>query len=213
MMNEFVQLDWFALVLVGIGTMLLFGEIMVNMRGIFAILGLISITFYFYTYLPDTATFMMMLVIYFIGLLLIIIDGKFISDGTLAMLGIVAIFISVAITAPNFTAGLYAVIGVIVGAGASFGFIKVLPRRNMWSKIALKDRLTEDKGYSSLSEEYAQLLNKQGVTVTNLRPVGTVSIDNKEYSVISNGQWIKKGTKVIVSDVDGTKILVEKFVE
>src|SRR5699024_9702605 len=119
---------------------------LVNMRGVFAILGLTSITLYFYLYLPDITTFMLMLIIYFIGLSLIIIDGKFISDGTLAMLGIVAIFISVALSAPSITAGLYAVIGVIFGIGLSFVFLKILPRRNMWSKIALKDRLTEAKG-------------------------------------------------------------------
>lgn len=212
-MNEFVQLDWFALILVGLGTMLLLGEILVNMRGIFAVLGLTSITLYFYFYLPDTTTFMTMLIIYFAGLALIIIDGKLISDGTLAMLGIVAIFISVAISAPTFTAGLYAVIGVIIGIGLSFLFLKFLPRRNMWSKIALKDRLTEEQGYSSLSEEYAQLRDKRGKTITDLRPVGTVLINGKEYSVISNGQWIKRDTEVVVVDVDGTKILVKEFVE
>lgn len=212
-MNELIHFDWFALVLVGIGTMLLLGEILVNMRGIFAILGLTSITLYFYFYLPDVTTFMTMLIIYFVGLALIIIDGKFISDGTLAMLGIVAIFISVAISAPTFTAGLYAVIGVVIGIALSFLFLKILPRRHMWEKIALKDRLTEEKGYSSLSEEYAQLKNKRGKTITDLRPVGTVLINNKEYSVISNGQWIKRGTEVIVVDVDGTKILVKEFVE
>lgn len=212
-MSEFIQLDWFALILVGLGTMLLLGEILVNMRGIFAILGLTSITLYFYFYLPDVTTFMTMLIIYFVGLALIIIDGKFISDGTLAMLGIVAIFISVAISAPTFTAGLYAVIGVIIGIGLSFLFLKFLPRRNMWGKIALKDRLTKEKGYSSLSEEYAQLRHKRGKTITDLRPVGTVLINDKEYSVISNGQWIKRDTEVIVVDVDGTKILVKEFVK
>lgn len=212
-MSELVQLDWFVVVLVGIGTMLLLGEILVNMRGIFAVVGFLSITFYFYTYLPDISTFVMMLVVYFIGLMLIIVDGKFISDGTLAMLGIVAILLSVAISAPNFTAGLYAVIGVIIGTASSFLFLKFLPKRNMWSKIALKDRLTEAEGYSSLSEEYASLIDQKGVTMTDLRPVGTVLINEKEYSVISNGQWIKRGTKVIVVDVDGTKILVKELAE
>lgn len=212
-MNEFVQLDWFALILVGLGTMLLLGEILVNMRGIFAIVGLTSIILYFYFYLPDFTTFMTMLIIYFVGLALIIIDGKFISDGTLAVLGIVAIFISVAISAPTFTAGLYAVIGVVVGIGLSFLFLKFLPQRQMWSKIALKDRLTKEAGYSSLSEEYADLQNKRGVTVTDLRPVGTVLINEKEYSVISNGQWITKNTEVIVTEVDGTRILVKEYSE
>src|SRR5699024_411969 len=103
-MSSVIQMDWFVLILVGIGTLLLLGEILVNMRGIFAILGIVSITLYFYLYLPDNATFIMTLIIYFAGLLLILVDGKFISDGTLAVFGFVMIFISVAIAAPTFTA-------------------------------------------------------------------------------------------------------------
>lgn len=212
-MNEWIHLDWFVLVLVGLGTMLLLGEILVKMRGVFALLGLILITLYFYYYLSDPLTVITMLVVYFIGLLLIIIDGKFISDGTLALLGIIALLISVALSAPNFTAGLYAVIGVIFGITISFLFLKIFPRRNMWSKIALTDRLTKEKGYSSLSDEYAQLQNKKGRTITTLRPVGTVIIDGEKYSAMTNGKWIEKGEKIIVIDVDGTKILVEKLSE
>src|SRR5699024_147771 len=175
-MSAVIQMDWFTLILVGIGTLLLLGEILVNMRGISAILGIVSITLYFYFYVPDNSSFIMMLIIYFVGLLLILVDGKFISDGTLAVLGMVMIFISVAISAPTFTAGLYAVIGVIIGIGLSFTLLKIFPHRDMWNKMTLKDRLTADKGYSSLSEEYAQLQGQQGITVTALRPVGSIKI-------------------------------------
>lgn len=212
-MTEFIQMDWFALILVGVGTMLLLGEILVNMRGIFAILGILSIALYFYFYLTDFTTFIIMFIIYLAGLLLVIIDGKLISDGTLALLGIVAMLISVALTAPSFTAGLYAVIGLIIGVALSFLFLKFLPKRNMWSKIALRDRLTKEAGYSSLSEEYAQLVGKKGITKTDLRPVGTVLIEGKEYSVVSNAEWIHRGTGVEVTEVDGTKILVKKINE
>jgi len=212
-MSSVIQMDWFVLILVGIGTLLLLGEILVNMRGIFAILGIVSITLYFYLYLPDNATFIMTLIIYFAGLLLILVDGKFISDGTLAVFGFVMIFISVAIAAPTFTAGLYAVIGVIIGIGLAFALLKILPHRNMWNKMTLKDRLTADKGYSSLSEEYAQLQSQQGITVTALRPVGTIKIADKEYSAVSSGHWINKDVAIIVVDVDGTKILVKELKE
>lgn len=212
-MAAFTQFDWFALILVGIGTMFLIGEILVNMRGIFGILGILSIALYFYFYLTDLSTFILMFIIYLVGLLLVLIDGKLISDGTLAMFGIVAMLISVALTAPTFTAGLYAVIGLVVGIAISFTFLKFLPRRNMWSKITLKDRLTKEAGYSSLSEEYASLLGKKGITKTDLRPVGTVIISGKEYSVISNAEWIHKETEVEVVEVDGTKILVKKITE
>src|SRR5699024_3713984 len=101
-MDAILVSDWIGLILVGFGTLFLLGEILVNMRGIFAILGISLIVFYFYIYLADPSTFTIMLIIYFIGLLLIIIDGKIINDGTLATLGLAGMILSVVLTAPNF---------------------------------------------------------------------------------------------------------------
>lgn len=210
-MEAIMSSDWIGLIFIGLGTLFLLGEILVNMRGVFAVLGIIFTVYYFYTFLTEPSTIVIMLIIYFVGLLLIFIDGKLINDGTLATLGLAGMILSVALTAPNFFAGLYAVIGVILGGALSFTFLKVFKRRNMWSKIALKDRLTKEAGYSSLNEEYVQLVGKKGTTLTDLRPVGTIEIDGKDYSAISNAQWIKKGTVVQVTEVDGTRILVKEI--
>src|SRR5690625_1683860 len=165
-MDVIFQSDWISLFIVGFGTLFLIGEILVNMRGIFALLGISFIVIYFYTYLTDPTSFAIILIIYFVGLLLILIDGKIINDGTLATLGLAGMILSVILTAPNFFAGLYAVIGLIVGAGCSFIFLKIFKPRNMWSKIALKDRLTEEAGYSSINEDYKALVGESGFTLT-----------------------------------------------
>lgn len=210
-MDAILSADWIGFVIVGLGTLFLLGEILVNMRGFFAILGIGFIVFYFYNFLMDPSTFVTMLIIYFVGLLLIIIDGKILNDGTLAILGLAGMILSVVLAAPNLYAGLYAVIGVILGGGLSFTFLKLFKKRNMWNKIMLKDRLTKEEGYSSLNKEYEQLVGKKGLTVTDLRPVGTIVIEDKDYSAISNAQWIKKGTSVQVTQVDGTRILVKEL--
>lgn len=212
-MDFLLEMSWLGFFIVGLGTMFLIGELLVNMRGFFAILGIFFITVYFYAYLNDPANFAILLTIYFVGLILILIDGKILNDGTLAVLGLVGMILSVVIAAPNIYAGLYAVIGIIVGGAISFSFLKIFKRRNMWNKITLKDRLTKEAGYSSLNVEYEDLIHKTGFTITDLRPVGTIRIDDKEFSAISNAQWIEKGTEVKVEKVDGTRILVKKVDE
>lgn len=204
--------DWIGFFILGIGILFLFGEILVNMRGIFAVLGISAIVIYFYNYTVDPTMFTLMLIIFFISLILIVVDGKLINDGTLAVLGLLGIIVSVSLAAPNLYAGLYAVIGVLVGAGSSFAFLKVLPSRNMWAKITLKDRLTDEAGYSSINQGYGSLVGQEGVTLTDFRPVGTLVINGKQYSAVSNGQWIKKDMKVEVKQVDGTRILIAPLV-
>ncbi|MFC4558829.1 NfeD family protein [Virgibacillus kekensis] len=203
-------LDWIGLVLTGFGTLFLIGEILVNTRGLFGLLGIAFITVYFSVYL-EPGSFIIMLIIYFIGLLLIIVDGKLLNDGTLAVIGLACMLVAVAITAPNLYAGMYAVVGVLGGGISSLFFLKVFKKRDMWSKITLVDQLTNEAGYNSMNESYSKLVGREGVTLNNLRPVGTIRIEKKDYSAVSNGQWIPKDTKIKVVQVDGTRILVEKI--
>ncbi|MCT2537575.1 nodulation protein NfeD [Aquibacillus koreensis] len=202
--------DWISFVVVGLGTLFLIGELLVNMRGLFGIIGFGFITFYFLDYL-DPGMFFIMLAIYVIGIILIVIDGKFINDGTLATIGAVCMILSVGLSSPNWVAGLYAVIGVIIGGFASLFFLKVFKRRDMWTKLTLVDQLTGDKGYSTMNHSYSDLVDKEGITLTDMRPVGTVRIKDHDYSAVTNGQWIKKDTLIRVTHVDGTKILVSKI--
>lgn len=207
---ELFVYEWIGFIITGLGTLFLIGEVLINARGIFGLLGIGFMTVYFGAYV-ETSSFIIMLILYFIGLLLIIIDGKIVNDGTLATIGLGIMIIAVALAAPSFAYGLYAVLGVLIGAPSAFLFLKVFKRRQMWTKIALKDQLTSETGYNSMNESYKNLIQKEGITLTNLRPVGVIRIENKDYSAVSNGTWIEKNTKVRVVQVDGTKILVEKL--
>ena len=202
--------DWVGLFIAGFATMFLIGEVLVNMRGFFGILGLGFIIVYFSVYV-EAESLILMLLMYFIGLILIIIDGKLLNDGTLSTIGAFSMILAVALPAPNFVAGVYAVLGVMIGAASSFLFLKVFKRRSMWTKITLKDQLTTEAGYISMNQAYSDLLKKEGTTITDMRPVGTIQIQGKEYSAITNGYWISKGTSIRVVEVDGTKILIEQM--
>ncbi|SEA97106.1 NfeD-like C-terminal, partner-binding [Thalassobacillus cyri] len=204
-----LQNDWVSFLITFFGTLFLIGELLVNARGLFGILGLGFITVFFYSFLSPSM-FILMMLIYLIGLILIIIDGKLINDGTLATIGAVCMIIAVGFSSPNWVAGLYGVIGVILGGASSLFFLKAFKRRDMWSKITLIDQLSTEAGYNTMNETYKSLLNEEGVAQTDMRPVGTVQIKGRDYSAVTNGQWISKGATIMVEAVDGTKILVAK---
>lgn len=206
---DIFSVSWIGFFITGFATLFLIGEILVNMRGLFGLLGIGLIIVYFSVYL-DTSSFIIMTIIYFAGIVLIIIDGKLLNDGTLSTLGLAGMLVSVALAAPDLTSGLYAVAGVLIGGFSSLLFLKMFKHREMWSKLTLKDRLTEEAGYSSMNKDYEQLLGEKGVTLNALRPVGTIEVHEKHYSAISNGQWIGKGQSIRIIQVDGTRILVEQ---
>src|SRR5699024_373605 len=201
-MAELMQLSFMSFIIVGLGTMFLIGEIFVNMRGVFALLGIFLITTIFYVHITDPIMIIIMFIIYIVGLILIVIDGKVLNDGTLTVLGIGSMIVSASITAPNLSSGIYSVIGIIVGALLSLTFLKIFKPRKMWGKIALKDRLTTEAGYTTLTEEYKNLISQSGITLTDMKPTGTVKINEKEYSAVSTGNLIKKDKKIKVISVD-----------
>ncbi|GAA0296026.1 membrane-bound ClpP family serine protease [Gracilibacillus halotolerans] len=202
--------DWMSMLVVGFATLFLIGEVLVNARGIFAILGIGFITIFFSSFL-DTGMFFIMILVYIIGILFIVIDGKLLNDGTLSVIGLAMMIFSVGLAAPNWISGLYAVIGIFIGSVLSFTFLKVFKRRSMWQKITLFDKLTEEAGYSSINESYRELIGETGITVTDMRPIGTVRINDKEYSAITQGKWLVKDTEIVVEQVDGTKIQVKEL--
>ncbi|WP_152656227.1 NfeD family protein [Oceanobacillus sp. CFH 90083] len=209
---DIVEFQWIGFLALFFGTLFILGEIFVNMRGIFGVLGLGFITVYFTIY-TETNSVLLMFIIYFLGILLIIIDGKVLNDGTLATIGLVLMIVAVALPQPDLASGLYAVISIIVGSFSSLVFLKVFKRRQMWTKIALVDQLTKEQGYSSLSKEYEDLLGEEGVALTDFRPSGTIEVNKKHYSAVSGGRWIKKGTRIKVVAVDGTSVRVEELQE
>ncbi|MDQ0351033.1 membrane-bound ClpP family serine protease [Alkalibacillus filiformis] len=198
-------------VITGVAMFFFFAEILIRLRGLGALIGVITIGLYFSSFL-STADLILVGLGFALGLALIIADGKFVNDGILGVIGFLVVLFSVAFAAPDGIYATYSIAGVILGALSSLILIRIdaLPKRAMWGKLALKEQLTSEKGYNSLNESYKELVGKTGVTESILRPTGTVKIDEQRYSAVSNGQYIEPGQHVKVVAVDGTKILVEK---
>ncbi|NIK13376.1 NfeD family protein [Alkalibacillus almallahensis] len=189
-----------------------FGEILIRMKGIGALIGVITIGMYF------SANLSLMDLIFVgigfaVGLGMIIVDGKFLNDGILGSIGFIVLNFSIAFAAPDALSATYSIAGVILGSVCSLILLKVpkLPKRKMWGKMTLKDQLTSDQGYNSINESHTQLVGKTGVTETILRPTGTIVIDEERYDAVSQAEWIERGEKIKVVSVDGTRILVERL--
>lgn len=196
-----------AFFLVFFGAMFFFSEFLVKARGISGLTGLALLIWYFYGQSDNGGVWMIVFAI--IGAIFIILDGKLVQDGTLAGLGLLMLLIGLVIPTGSITFGLIVAIAWITGLLLSLLSLKVLPKRDMWERMVLRDSLTKEQGYSSVSEKYHQLVGREGITLTDMRPSGTIEIDHEPYSAVSNGQWITKGSKVRVTAIDGTKILIE----
>lgn len=209
---EILNIASVGFLVVFLGTLFLFGELLVRAKGLFAIVGIGIMAAYFSFHItPGSGMGLWIALLYIIGISLIILDGKVFTDGTIALLGIFLMVLGIAIPAPSIIYGFLVAMALLLGVGASFLFIKVFPPRSLWAKMTLKDRLTGEAGYNSINKSYRDLVDKQGKTTTPFRPIGTLIIDGNYYSATSENIWLAEGTVVKVISVDGTRIVVREI--
>lgn len=77
------------------------------------------------------------------------------------------------------------------------------------SPAALKKELTRQDGVVSQSPELETYSGMQGEALTDLRPSGAASISGKRLDVVSSGDYIPKGSDIVVSRVTGNQIVVD----
>ena len=96
----------------------------------------------------------------------------------------------------------------ILAGGISFLFIKYgVPRLGRVVKGPyLTEVLSDTTAASGLV--IPVVIGDNGVVITALRPAGRVRFDHDELDVVSNGEFIEKGRKVTVSQLQGTRIVV-----
>ncbi|PWA04817.1 hypothetical protein DCC39_18610 [Pueribacillus theae] len=205
---EIVELPMIGFLVIMFGSLFLFGELFVKAKGIFFIVGIGLFTLYFSHFLTSSKM-LWLAIVFLVGLFFIILDGAIVNDGSVTLIGLAVMALSVAVPAPSFLYGFIAVFALFVGFGLSLLFLKVMRPRKMWQRMALKDKLTSDEGYNSVNEEFLSLVGKEGVTATAFRPIGNIEVEGKKYSAITEGQWLEKGVEVTVDSVDGTKIVIK----
>ncbi|WP_280768463.1 NfeD family protein [Salipaludibacillus daqingensis] len=204
---EFLDQAVFGFFVVFLATLFIFGEVMVRTKGLFGIIGIVIMAIYF-SYHLTAGDSLWVVILYLIGLSLIIFDGKVTTDGTIAGIGILFMVLGLALPAPSLTYGVLVGMAFVIAAPASYLFTKVFPKRNMWNKMMLNDKLSSEHGYNSMNDDYRDLIGKTGRTKTPFRPIGTIEIEGKLYSATTDNQWLKEEQKVKVISVDGTRIVI-----
>jgi membrane-bound serine protease (ClpP class) len=84
--------------------------------------------------------------------------------------------------------------------------IKLLSR----SPVTLRKALSRENGVASQDSELQHIVGKTGEALTTLRPAGKAMIAGVRLDVVSTGDYIEKGTAILVSAVDGNRIVVRE---
>ena len=108
------------------------------------------------------------------------------------------------------------IVAVVCLALFAGGFIRKIPGlRNLIltppsgdEENPMLDPTLAGNGAVNLTEQDPDLLTKQGVAISTLRPAGRAQIDGQLIDVVSEGEFINPGTTVEVIEVSGNKVVV-----
>lgn len=145
-----------------------------------------------------------------LGLIFTIIEIYMPGFGVWGLAGITCFIIGIIVTADTLLEALILMMILLAIVGIIFSILlHSISKGKLPKNMVLSTAMRSEDGYIGTSD-MKYFLNKQGVTLTILRPAGTVDFDGVKLDVVSEGEFIPKGTKVQVIKVEGRRIVVRR---
>lgn len=178
--------------------------------GVAGTMGLISLGLFFYGHMIAGLAGMETVILLLVGIVLIVLEF-FVTGGILGIIGVSAIVLSL------FLAGYdighmslsisIALVVAIVAAIILYRWIGA--ERGIFKELILREQTTTELGYVS-NETRNELIGVKCITATPLRPAGAIFLDDEKIDVVSDGDFIEKGQQVVVTHVEGMRVVVRK---
>src|SRR5699024_9033100 len=207
---KFVSNPYMSTLLLTIGFIGLLIEIFTPGFGIGGTLSILAFSIFFGGNLLAGSSETSSIILFVTGLILLIIEGMIPGFGLPGIGGIILLIAGVILAVNSVTNAIISLgIAIVITAIIAIILVKLGKRSPMFNKIVLETELKDDKGYlsSSRKDEY---LNKEGITITELRPSGIIEIDGKRIDALSEGSYINKNVSIKVVRVEGSKIFVRR---
>ena len=153
-----------------------------------------------------------------LGLLLLeifVIPGFGVAGISGIILIIASLFLSMLGADPflDFNAVSMAIIKLTVGFLAAliliFALVRFLPKSTLFKKFILSEEEKATEGYTSRTN-LSELLGAEGKSLTTLRPAGTAEINGKRVDVVTDSEYIEHGKPIIVTAVEGMRVVVRE---
>ncbi len=200
-------------ILLSIGSLGLVLELYSPGFGIPGIMGISALFLFFFGHLFAGFAGFETLILFGAGIILMIIEIFFPGFGIFGILGIVAIIGSMVLASYSTVNILLSIlIAVVITVIVSVLFFKYFGYRGPLKRMILTDATRTELGYVS-NETRKDLIGREGIALTTLRPSGTVSFEGERLDVVSEGGYIEQGKKVIIVATQGSRIVVREFTE
>jgi membrane-bound serine protease (ClpP class) len=96
---------------------------------------------------------------------------------------------------------------LVITVAVAYAWLRHLPSSGRFSGLFLRQGLPQAEGYISAPAR-ADLVGKEGVALTDLRPAGTARIGAERVDVVTEGEYVSQGSPVRVVRSEGYRHVV-----
>lgn len=149
-------------------------------------------------------------VLFAVGMIFLLIELFIPGFGIFGGLGLVALVLCIVFQAHSVAEGLLLLL-IIAAIVFAFALIaaRSLKRGFLYrSSLVLKDNQEKDKGYVA-PNDFSYMVGRTGISITPLRPAGTAEIEGEKADVITEGEFVPKGARILVIKTAGGRIVVK----
>ena len=198
-------------ILLTVGFIGIIVEIFTSGFGIAGAISLISFGLYFGGALLAGYSSWIVIVLFIIGLILLLIEVFVPGFGVPGILGIISVIASIMMSSSSLEQAIISLfISLILTMIAGILLIKFGPRNKLFNRITLSTSLNKENGFVT-SENFKNYIGKIGITLTPLRPSGSVEVEGKKLDVVSENMYIEKDQRIKIIKVEGNRIIVQKI--
>lgn len=197
-------------ILIAIGLATIIIEILTSGFSGLGVIGISAFALYFAGHIILTSVGWVALLLFFLGIILIIVEAFVVPGfGITGIAGIAGILGSIFLVAPTPEyAILSLLIAIVLTTIVLVISLKHMKTRKIWKKLILNQRTDTESGYTVPNVDNKDLLGKEGVTITPLRPAGAIELDGERIDVVTEGDFLAAGISVRIVGMDGTRIIV-----
>jgi membrane-bound ClpP family serine protease len=185
-------------------------ELFSSKFGISGFIGLFALLLFFYGHFQAGLAGFGTIMLFAVGIMLIFLEF-FLPGAISGTIGLAALIASLFLAGENpLSIGISIFISISVSISMLFIMVKVLRKKIvLFNRMILFDSAKKEDGYVS-NVNRTDLLGKEGIALTVLRPSGTAVFNTERIDVVSEGGFIDQHAKITVIKVEGVRIVVRQ---
>ena len=207
-MDLMMSLDWILLITMS----LTFCQQLFSKKfNFYGILSLLSLATYIALHSYSTGLSIFVLLLFIGGLALIGLE-MFIPGGIVGTVGIITVVYAIIyVNKSTYYIAFILVVSLILAVILYYVNRNVFHKKLMFlDRLVLNDSISTEDGYVA-SESRVELVGKKLKAYTDLRPAGVAILDNEKLDVVTDGDFIEKGSEIVIVRVEGMRIVVKKI--